>query len=103
MPNFIGRDIDQVPTNGMLGTTAFLDVQDLPGIRVFDFDSVTSQVLFTLPTGYVVKAVFVAGVLKRSIAGAAGYVTTYPDLVPTITMGTSPGVAWVSVLAELSN
>ncbi len=103
MSSLLGSAPEKVSPNCMLGSAAFIDILDLPQFQAFDFDSIAAQMTFVLPRGYVVKAVFVTGTLKRLIAGASGYSVAYSDLTPTVTMGTSPGVAWVSIFAVLSN
>lgn len=68
----------------------------------FDVDASSGQTAFAAPRGYTVKAVYLAGVLKR--AGATkDYTVAYDGYVETVNFAVAPGAsAWVSVMCVRS-
>lgn len=65
----------------------------------YEFDAVSGQTVFTLQQGYTVKAVYVAGTLKR-IGSTKDYTVNTDGYRETVTFGTAPGsAAWVSIMA----
>jgi hypothetical protein len=67
----------------------------------FDFDSSAGMTDFTLPPGWSVKDVLVAGTRKRQGA-TKDYVVNFDGYRDTVRFAASPGVAWVQVVAVRS-
>jgi hypothetical protein len=68
----------------------------------FDFDSTAGMTDFTLPSGWSVKEVLVAGTLKR-LGAARDYIVSSDGYRDTVRFAASPGAAWVQVVATRSN
>ncbi len=68
----------------------------------FDFDSTAGTTDFTLPPGWSVKDVLVAGIRKR-LGAARDYIVSSDGYRDTVRFAASPGAAWVQVVATRSN
>lgn len=68
----------------------------------FDFDSTAGMTDFTLPPGWSVKDVFVAGARKR-LGATKDYVVIFDGYRDTARFAVSPGAAWVQVVAARSD
>jgi hypothetical protein len=68
----------------------------------FDFDSSAGMTDFTLPPGWSAKDVLVAGTRKR-LGATKDYVVSFDGYRETVRFASSPGAAWVQVVAIRSN
>ena len=68
----------------------------------FDFDSTAGTTDFTLPPGWSVRDVLVAGVVKR-VGATKDYVVSFDGYRDTVRFAASPGAAWVQVMASRSD
>jgi hypothetical protein len=68
----------------------------------FDFDSTAGTTDFTLPPGWSVRDVLVAGVMKR-VGATKDYVVSFDGYRDTVRFAASPGAAWVQVMASRSD
>lgn len=67
----------------------------------FDFDSTAGMTDFTLPPGWSARDVLVAGVRKR-LGATKDYIVSFDGYRDTVRFATSPGAAWVQVMATRS-
>lgn len=68
----------------------------------FDFDASAGMTDFTLPSGWSVRDVLVAGVRKR-LGATKDYIVSFDGYRETVRFATSPGVAWIQVAATRSH
>jgi hypothetical protein len=71
-------------------------------VMAFDFDSTAGTTDFTLPPGWSVRDVLVAGTRKRQ-GTTKDYVVSFDGYRETARFTVSPGAAWVQVVASRSN
>jgi trimeric autotransporter adhesin len=70
--------------------------------QFFDYDAIAAQTTFAAPKGYTIKAVYLAGALKR-MGATKDYTVSFDGYVESATFGVAPGAsAWVSLMCVRS-